>query len=49
MFARPGCYFLRSVAKGRPYILGGESDGQSILCVWQDTWEREWIPYTWLD
>lgn len=49
MYARPGCYFLRSVAKGRPYILGGESDGQSILCVWKDTWERAWIPYTWLD
>lgn len=48
MYARPGCYFLR-IANGRPYTLGGESDGQSLLCVWHDTNERQWIPFTWLD
>lgn len=49
MIAKPGCYFLRSVVQGRSYTLGGESDGQSILCVWHDTGKREWIPFTWLD
>ena len=49
MWARPGCYFLREVAKGRSYTLGGESDGQCVLCVWHDTGQRDWIPYTWLD
>lgn len=46
---KPGCYFLREVVKGRPYSLGGESDGQSLLCVWLDTGERSWIPFSWLD
>lgn len=41
-FAKPGCYFLREIAKGRPYTLGGESDGQSLLCVFHDTGERAW-------
>jgi hypothetical protein len=48
-YARPGCYFLRAIAKDRPYSLGGESDGQSLLCVWLDTHERAWIPFSWLD
>lgn len=48
MTARPGCYFL-TFAKGRPYTLGGESDGQSLLCVFHDTGERAWIPYDWFD
>lgn len=48
-YATPGCYFLREIAKDRPYILGGESDGQSLLCTWLDTGERQWIPYSWLD
>lgn len=47
-YTRPGCYFLK-FANGRPYVLGDESDGQSILCVWQDTFERAWIPLSWLD
>ena len=47
--AKPGCYFLREVASGRPYTLGGESDGTSLLCVFLDTGERVWIPFTWLD
>jgi len=37
MYAKPGCYFLRSVVNGRTYILGGESDGQCLLCIWTAT------------
>lgn len=48
MIAKPGCYFLR-IAKGRNYTLGGECDGQSVLCVWHDTGERAWIPFSWFD
>lgn len=48
-FTKPGCYFLREVAKGRSYTLGGEFDGTSLLCVWNDTGERTWIPISWLD
>lgn len=48
-YARPGCYFLREIAKDRPYTLGEESDGSSLLCVWHDTGERAWIPFAWLD
>ena len=49
MIVRPGCYFLRSVVKGRPYRIGDEDDGQAVLCTWLDTNERTWIPYSWLD
>lgn len=48
-YTKPGCYFLREIAKGRPYTLGDESDGQSLLCTFHDTGERMWIPFTWLD
>ncbi len=48
-YTRPNCYFLRVIAKNRPYTLGSESDGQSLLCVWNDTGERQWIPFSWLD
>ena len=48
-YTKPGCYFLREIAKGRPYSLGGQSDGQSVLCTWLDTGEETWIPISWLD
>lgn len=48
MYTRPGCYFLK-IANGRPYRLGDQSDGQSLLCIWLDTYEQQWIPYTWFD
>lgn len=49
MHIRPNCYFAREVAKNRPYTVGGESDGQSVLCVFHDTGEQTWIPYSWFD
>jgi hypothetical protein len=49
MRPRPGCYFLREIAKGRPYTLGDEFDGSCWLCVFHDTGERAWIPVEWLD
>ncbi len=48
MIVKPGCYFLK-FANGRAYTVGDESDGQSLLCVFHDTGERTWIPYSWFD
>ena len=49
MNPKPECYFLRYVVNGRPYTIERESNGHSIRCQWNDTGEREWIPFTWFD